>query len=114
MASNHALLVVDMFNRLDFPGAEDLTPGAVAIAGPIANLSKEVVTGGGTVIYCNDNLTSGIDPADYQHAMLLHGGPSATVAGPLYTGDGTLLVVKPGHSGFFRTDLEEVLGRRSI
>jgi nicotinamidase-related amidase len=114
MAENKALIIVDMFNRFDFPGAQDLAPNAAAIAAPIAGLSKRFLAEGDRVIYCNDEVDGARDAHDFAQAMLSLGGPSAVVARQLYIGSETPVVAKPGHSGFFDTSLESLLRHAGI
>lgn len=105
-----ALLIVDMFNRLDFPGADRLAPGAVAIAGPLGVLTSEVAAEGGAVFYANDDLgpASASLPA-LRAAMLGQGGAPAAIAERLPITDGAELVIKPQHSAFFQTPLGQRL-----
>lgn len=105
-----ALLVIDMFNRLDFPGAECLAPRAVAIAEPLAALISQVASEGGAVFYANDDLgpASASLPA-LKQAMLERGGASAAIAGQLPIPAGAELVNKPQHSAFFETSLGQRL-----
>jgi nicotinamidase-related amidase len=114
MDSDKALIIVDMFNRLDFPGAEDLAPHAIAIAGPIAELSQRVAKEGGQILYCNDAVGEAKRPDQFVEAMLVRGGPSAAIAKRLYITAQTRMVVKSGHSGFFKTDLDALLKKGSI
>lgn len=105
-----ALLVIDMFNRLDFPGAECLAPRAVAIAEPLAALVSQVAGEGGAVFYANDDLgpvSAGL-PA-LKQAMRERGGASAAIAGHLPIPAGAELVNKPQHSAFFETSLGQRL-----
>ena len=106
MAKHSALIVVDMFNRFDFPGAAELAQNAIAIAAPIARASLRCLEQGGHVIYRNDEVGAARSATEFANAMRVLGGPSAAVAQQLHVGPQTPVVVKPGHSGFFKTSLE--------
>ncbi|RMW95280.1 cysteine hydrolase [Pseudoxanthomonas spadix] len=105
-----ALLVIDMFNRLDFPGAECLAPRAAAIAEPLAALVSQVAGEGGAVFYANDDLGPvSASLSSLKQAMLERGGASAAIAGHLPIPAGAELVNKPQHSAFFETSLGQRL-----
>ena len=50
-----ALLVLDMFSAWDFPDADALAPGAIAIAPRIAALQRRGRRSGVPVVFVNDN-----------------------------------------------------------
>lgn len=105
-----ALLIIDMFNRFDFPGAERLEPYALAIAEPLSLLAGEIVAGGGRVFYVNDDVAKGArEISQIKASMIERGGVSAAIARRLYTGDGAALLTKPQHSAFYETPLAERL-----
>jgi len=105
-----ALLIIDMFNRLDFPGAENLAPRALAIAGPLSVASREIAAEGGAVFYVNDDVADGAcELLEVKAVMIEQGGISAEIARCLNIGSGSVLLTKPQHSAFYETPLAERL-----
>lgn len=52
-----ALLIIDMFSRFDFPGAQDLAPAAERAARQIRRLRDHFDDRRWPVIYANDNFS---------------------------------------------------------
>jgi len=50
-----ALLIIDMINAFDFPGAKAMLPRAVAAARAVAALKRRARTARMPVVYVNDN-----------------------------------------------------------
>ncbi|MBZ8142018.1 cysteine hydrolase [Rubrivivax gelatinosus] len=111
-AGDTALLLVDVINPLDFDGAQQLAPAALAAGERIAALKAALVHAGVPVVYANDNF--GHWRSDIRR-LLTHcrrgGGAAATLARDLAPGPRDHTVLKPRYSAFDQTPLELVLGR---
>lgn len=106
------LLLVDVVNPLDFPGAEALTEAALAAAPRIAELKREMARRGVPVVYANDNF--GHWRSDFhQLVQRCRRGRRAAAAlvRQLAPGLEDLTVLKPRYSAFDQTPLELLLTR---
>ena len=106
-----ALLLIDFVNDLGFPEGEALRPHAEAAAKKAAALKRRARAAGAPVIYVNDNF--GRWRSDF--AATLEHATRPDSRGKRLTEtiapDGEdYFVLKPRHSGFYRTVLEELLG----
>jgi nicotinamidase-related amidase len=105
-----ALVIIDMINDMDFPGAEEMMSAAVAAAERIAELKRRARAAGIPVVYANDNF--GRWRSDFREAVehVLGGGvrgePMARLLPP---DEDDYFVLKPKHSAFFATTLETLL-----
>ena len=110
-----ALLIVDMINPLDFPGARSLLRHAVPAATRIARLKQRMKARGWPAIYVNDNFTHWL--RDFRELVAICSQPDAPGA-PLATAltpeHDDYLVLKPKHSGLFATPLEVLLAQLEI
>jgi nicotinamidase-related amidase len=108
-----ALLLIDVVNPMDFEGADRLLPAAGAAAGRLAPLASRARAAGVPVIYVNDNF-------DCWHLGFhelmekfereeVPGLPIIRTLTPEPERD--FYILKPFHSGFFRTGLEVLLRR---
>lgn len=105
-----ALVIVDMINDLEFPGAEALQEGAVAAAERIAVLKRKAREAGVPVIYANDNF--GRWRSDFREVVehcLSDGVRGEPLARLLHPEPDDYFVLKPKHSAFFATTLETLL-----
>ncbi len=105
-----ALVIVDMINDLEFPGAEALLEGAVAAAERIAGLKRKAREAGVPVIYANDNF--GRWRSDFREVVehcLSDGVRGEPLARLLHPAPDDYFVLKPKHSAFFATTLETLL-----
>jgi nicotinamidase-related amidase len=111
-----ALLLVDFINPFDFDGAERLLAHALPVARAVRRLCARARAAGVPVIYVNDNFDCwhlgfrelverfGSAPA--------RGREIAAMLEPDFERDH--FVLKPMHSGFFRTPLEVLLQRLGV
>jgi nicotinamidase-related amidase len=108
-----ALLLIDVINPMNFAGARALLPPAISAARRIARLRRQAREFAVPVIYVNDNF-------DCWHlgfrelvekfiAADVPGMPIIRLLAPEPEQD--FYVLKPSHSGFFRTGLEVLLSR---
>lgn len=113
-----ALLLVDVINDMDFPGAERLVRHALPMAERIARLRTRAVRAGIPVIYVNDNF--GRWRSDFRRLVAYcttADVPGRDVARLLRPGPEDYFVLKPKHSAFYGTTLDvvlEALGVRTV
>jgi nicotinamidase-related amidase len=110
-----ALLVVDMINPLDFPGAKPLLRHALPAARAIARLRSRMQARGQPVVYVNDNFTHWL--CDFTELVAICGQPGsegAPLVAELAPGRHDYLVLKPKHSGFFASPLEVMLAQLDV
>ncbi|HEX6694665.1 MAG TPA: isochorismatase family cysteine hydrolase [Longimicrobiales bacterium] len=109
-ASPVALLLIDVINDLEFPGAEELLGPAVEAATAIRALSERARAAGIPVIYANDNF--GRWRSDFRQLIdhVRHDGcrgkPLADLLAPH---EEDYFVLKPKHSAFYATTLDTLL-----
>jgi len=104
------LLLVDFINPLDFPGAEDLAPGALAAAQATTRLKRRLERDGVTCIYANDNY--GVWRSEFRDILAMcqqRPGVAGDIARLLAPADADLAILKPRHSAFFGTPLDLML-----
>lgn len=113
-----ALLIIDVINDLEFPGAESLLELAVPMARQIAALKRRAEEAGVPVIYVNDNFGRWRSDftAQVEHCLNdgVRGKPIVVLLRPSKS---DYFVLKPKHSGFFSTALDtllEYLGVRDV
>jgi nicotinamidase-related amidase len=109
-AGGTALLLVDVINDLDFPGARPLVKDAEAMARRLARLAARAREAGVPVVYVNDNF--GRWRSDWRKVVercLDPRSPGHKVVEQLKPGPQDYFVLKPKHSGFFSTTLDLLL-----
>lgn len=105
-----ALLLIDVINDLEFPGAARLRPHALKMARAVARLKERALAAGIPVVYVNDNF--GIWKSDFrsvvEHCLKdeVCGAPITELLAP---GKDDYFVLKPKHSGFYSTTLDLLL-----
>lgn len=105
-----ALLLVDVINDLEFPGADALVKAAHAMAPRLARLASRARGAGVPVIYVNDNF--GRWQSDWRRVIeqcLSPSAPGHRVVETLQPAPDDYFVLKPKHSGFFSTTLDLLL-----
>lgn len=113
--SSSALLIVDMVNPLEFPGADRLLRQALPILPPLSRLKRRLKARGVPVIYVNDNFTHWL--SDFRELVAIcsqpdaRGRPLVEAVAPEHD---DYLVLKPKHSGFFATPLEVLLSQLGV
>ena len=112
------LLLIDVVNDMEFPGAELLVKHAVPMARKLARLKKRARAAGIPAIYVNDNF--GRWQSDF-HRVVEHcledGVRGEPVARLLVPEDDDYFVLKPKHSAFYATTLDtllQYLGARTL
>lgn len=110
VAHNHrtALLIIDMLNTFDFPGAEALLKASKPVARNVSRLKARAKKAGIPVIYVNDNFdywrSSWSDV--FEKCLKSPGKPLAQALEPELD---DYFVLKPKHSGFYSTTLDVLL-----
>ena len=114
-AGQSALLVVDMINPMEFPGAERLLRQAVRMLPALTRLKQRLKARGVPTIYVNDNFTHWL--SDFRELVAICSQPEsagAALAQALAPEHDDYLVLKPRHSGFFATPLEVLLSQLGV
>lgn len=105
-----ALLLIDVINDLDFPGAEQLRQHALPMARRLAAFKDRAKQEGVPIVYVNDNFGRWRSDfnAQVEHCLQdgLLGKPVVELLRPH---DDDYFVLKPKHSGFFSTTLDTLL-----
>ena len=110
-----ALLLVDVFNPLDFAGARKLAPDAVRAARNCAALAARCRRSRWPVIYANDNF--GHWRSEFSRLVrecLDQPGASRDLARALQPDAEDYSVLKPRHSAFYGTPLEFLLDELEV
>jgi nicotinamidase-related amidase len=105
-----ALLLVDVINTLDFPGAEDLLRRSDELSKRIARLAERARSANVPVIYVNDNF--GRWRSDWRQLIdvcLAESSPGRGMVARLQPRPEDYFVLKPRHSGFYGTSLDLLL-----
>ena len=110
MKNKTALLILDMFNTLDFPEGKALAKRALPIAKNIHRLKEKCRKQKIPIIYVNDNF--GQWDSDWKKIFSLCASPKSRgkkLAEILKPHEKDLFVLKRKHSGFYSTNLEPLL-----
>ncbi|MBH1659489.1 cysteine hydrolase [Stenotrophomonas maltophilia] len=110
-----ALLIIDMFSRFDFPGADARAPAAEKAARQIRRLRDHFDDQGWPVIYANDNFSDW--KRDFRQQVeqcQQDGGPAARIATALSPLPGHYFVLKPKHSAFLASPLPILLAKLGV
>ena len=108
--SKAALILIDVINRMDFPGSEKLIPSAEKMAKNLLRLKERATKAGIPSIYVNDNF--GKWRSDFRaivNSCLEKDVPGRKVAELLKPSEEDYFVLKPKHSGFYSTSLDLLL-----
>jgi len=104
-----ALVLIDVINDFDFPGADQLLRYARPMARNLLRLKRRAYKAGVPVIYVNDNF--GLWKSDFRrtldHCERYGRGPD--VVELLRPQENDYFVLKPKHSGFFSSALDTLL-----
>ena len=108
-----ALLMIDLVNPFDYPGAELVLEQARGIVEPLHALAERFRKGAGPVIYVNDNF--GRWRSSF-HDTVTHclEGKGKDVVKRLAPREHDLFVLKPHRSGFYNTPLELLLQHEKV
>jgi nicotinamidase-related amidase len=114
-AGGTALLIIDMFNTLDFEGGQEMVPAATRAADAIASLRDAATRAGVPVVYVNDNYDQWHSERSRLVAMCLADGcRGRPLAERLEPRPDDYFVIKPQFSGFYSTNLPVLLPRLGV
>lgn len=105
-----ALLLVDVINDLEFPGAEKILPHALAMAEALRLFKSRAKQAGIPVIYANDNF--GRWRSDFPKLVqycLGQGIRGKPLVERLAPEPDDYFILKPKHSAFYQTNLDTLL-----
>ena len=108
--SKAALILIDVINRMDFPGSEELIPNAERMAKNLFRLKQRASKAGIPTIYVNDNF--GRWRSDFRaivNSCLEDDVPGRKIVELLKPSEKDYFVLKPKHSGFYSTTLDLLL-----
>jgi nicotinamidase-related amidase len=107
-----ALLIIDMINCFDFPGAETVEPKALKAADAILQLRADLEARGWPVIYINDNFGEWhSERSRLVERALSHPNPVTEKIRPR---EEDFFVIKPQFSGFYATNLPVLLPKLGV
>ncbi|WP_028784919.1 cysteine hydrolase family protein [Thalassobacillus devorans] len=111
--SNTALLIIDVINKMDFDGGEDLLEHSLEIADNLYTFKQEAKEKGIPVIYVNDNFGLWQDNAReiVEECKKGRGKPLVEKMEP---DEDDFFVIKPKHSGFYGTQLDILLAQIGV
>lgn len=110
-----AMLLVDVINPFQFPGADDMLPDIVEAAGAIQRLKRRMCQRGAVAVYANDNYgTWHSEFSDVLGKCQALPGLRGDVAQMLAPDAQDLMVLKPQHSGFHSTPLQHLLSKMGV
>lgn len=107
-----ALLVIDIINRFDYPGAAALLAATRRIVPAIVSLRRRARAAGCPIVYCNDNFGQWRSDLGALVARCTEdGAPGRDLVERLRPDPSDYFVLKPRHSAFYQTPLEILLER---
>jgi nicotinamidase-related amidase len=110
-----ALLLIDVVNPFDFPGARSLLRRATPAAQRIADLKQRAARSGVPAIYVNDNYGDWHAAfAELVERCTARGAPGCRIVEALRPRRADFHVLKPRHSGFHSTSLAVLLERLGV
>ena len=110
---NTALLIIDMMNKMDFDGGENLLKNSIHMVDHLRAFKKRVKEAGIPVIYVNDHFGQWQDNTDNIIAECLK-NVGKPVVEKILPEDDDYFIIKPKHSGFFGTQLDILLHQLGI
>jgi nicotinamidase-related amidase len=107
-----ALLLIDVINAFDFPGAEAMLDRAEEASERISVLKARVKEAGLPVVYCNDHFGQWRENFEEMvERYCTDDTPGCRIVKRLRPEDDDYFVLKPRHSAFFETPLPTLLDR---
>lgn len=111
----HALIILDMMNKFDFPGGEYLYKEALPCAKNILRLKERCYKKKIPIIYVNDNFTKWRSSwEEIWQICANEKSKGANIAHILKPTKEDYLVLKPKHSAFYSTVLELLLKKLKV
>lgn len=113
MKNNTALIIIDMINKMDFVGGEDLLENTMKITKPLQQLKANAKNQNMPVIYVNDNFGLWQDHVD-ELIEECKKGPGEKIINEILPANDDYFIIKPKHSGFFGTQLSILLHHLNV
>ena len=109
------LVIIDMINDLDYPGADPLIAAAQAIVPTLLALRQEADQVEIPVVYVNDNFGQWHSERSrlVEHCRRPQ-APARRIVEALAPRDGDYFVIKPQFSGFYATNLQVLLPKLGV
>ncbi|MGI8314868.1 isochorismatase family cysteine hydrolase [Halobacillus mangrovi] len=108
-----ALIIIDMINKLDFSGGEDLLENSLPMSENLQGLKKVIKEEGYPVIYVNDNFGLWQDNVS-DLIDECRKGPGEPLIEKILPDEDDYFIIKPKHSGFFGTQLGILLNQLGV
>lgn len=108
-AGGTALLIIDMINDMDFPGAEEMWAEAGKAADAIVKLRDDADRLKAPVVYVNDNYGQWHSERSRLVEHCGRSGPGREIVDKIRPRDDDFFVIKPQFSGFYSTNLPVLL-----
>ncbi|MFC0014023.1 MULTISPECIES: isochorismatase family cysteine hydrolase [Allobacillus] len=113
MKDNTALILIDMINKMDFEGGEDLLENTKPIVDSIINLKRQAKESGLPVIYVNDNF--GLWQESVENVIeVCRNERGREVVEQVLPDKDDFFIIKPKHSGFYSTQLDILLSHLGV
>lgn len=113
MKADTALIIIDMINKLDFEGSEDLLINTEPIIEPLLNLKQNAKKCGVPAIYVNDNF--GLWREDLGSIIKeCKKGIGKDFVKKFIPKKDDFFIIKPKHSGFYETQLNTLLKQMEV
>ncbi|PPA70919.1 isochorismatase family cysteine hydrolase [Jeotgalibacillus proteolyticus] len=110
---NTAMIIIDMMNKMDFVGGEDLLENTKPIMDNLVSLKKKAKEAEIPVIYVNDNFGQWQDNAENIIEECMK-NPGKEIVEQILPEEDDYFIIKPKHSGFFGTQLDILLHQLGI
>jgi nicotinamidase-related amidase len=109
------LLIIDMINALDFPGADGVRPKAERVADVVLALREEADRLKVPVIYVNDNYGQWhSEKSRIVEICAAEDSPGRAMVRKIAPRDDDYFVIKPQFSGFYATNLPVLLPKLGV
>lgn len=113
MENDTALIIIDMINKMDFNGGEDLLENTKPMVENLQSFKKEMQKEGLPVIYVNDNFGLWQDNVS-DLIDECRKGQGESVINQILPDEDDYFIIKPKHSGFFGTQLDILLNQLGV
>lgn len=113
MGHNTALIIIDMINKMDFKGGENLLENTLPITDSLQSFKRDIKKKGLPVIYVNDNFGLWQDNVSDLLDECKKGRGKPVIEQMIPDKD-DYFIIKPKHSGFFGTQLSILLDQLGV
>ncbi|GGD01652.1 putative isochorismatase family protein YaaI [Thalassobacillus devorans] len=111
--SKTALLIIDVINKMDFDGGEDLLENGLEMMDNLHTFKQEAKAKNIPVIYVNDNFGLWQDNAE-EIVEECRKGIGRPIVEKMRPANDDFFVIKPKHSGFYGTQLDILLTQMGV